>query len=143
MMATDRQNDSANGDGFAHDIRQKAIDAYGDARDGVSRAGRKASDGIVEAPLVALAGGFAVGALIASLLPRTRTESDYLQPLANRLKDNARTAADAAREAGSARLRELGLTPDAGKDVVRNVFEGVGDAAKTSAQAAIGTVKKS
>ena len=46
--------------------RQRAIEAYGSARG-------RASDTLNEAPLIALAGGIAAGALIAALLPRTRT----------------------------------------------------------------------
>ena len=49
--------------------REKAIEAYDSARDSVTNAGRKAGDGIDQAPLVALAGGLAVGALLAVLLP--------------------------------------------------------------------------
>ena len=123
-------------------MRQKARDAYDGARESVSQAGRRASDGIDEAPLIALAGGFAVGALIASLLPKTKAEEDLIRPTARRLKDKASTAASAAKEAGTDRLRELGLTPDAGKEKIRSVFEGVSDAARTSAQAAAGTVRK-
>ena len=121
--------------------RDRASSAYDSTREGVSRAGRRAADGIDEAPLIALAGGFAVGALIASLLPRTRAEEDLIRPTALMLKDKATTAASAAKDAGTQRLRELGLTPDAGREKLREVAEGVGDAARTSAKAAAGTVR--
>jgi hypothetical protein len=39
--------------------RQRAIEAYENARDGVASAGRRARDGLGEAPLIALAGGIA------------------------------------------------------------------------------------
>ena len=48
--------------------RQRAIEAYEGARD-------RASDTFSQAPLIALAGGIAAGALIAALLPRTEMES--------------------------------------------------------------------
>ena len=104
-------------------------------------AGRKATDTLTEAPLIALAGGLAAGALIAALLPKTRTEEKMLRPVGKRLTGTARDAANAAREAGSQRLEELGLTRDAGIDTIRSILKGAGDAAKTSAQAAVGTVR--
>jgi hypothetical protein len=121
--------------------RQKAIDAYDSARDRVSDAGRKATDTLTEAPLIALAGGLAAGALLAALLPKTRSEQKLLGPVGEKLTGTARAAADAAREAGTARLEELGLTRDAGVDTIKSILKGAGDAAKTSAQAAVSTVR--
>lgn len=138
---TTRTNETDDRGGRSQQVRQKAVEAYDNARQGVSRAGRRATDGIDEAPLIALAGGLAIGALVASLLPKTEKEKELLRPVSKKLKENARTAADAAREAGTSRLRELGLTPDAGRDALKNVVQGVGDAARTSAQAAVGTVR--
>jgi len=48
--------------------RQRAIDAYEGARE-------RAAGSLSEAPLLALAGGLAAGALIAALLPRTKAET--------------------------------------------------------------------
>lgn len=114
--------------------RQRAIEAYGNAR-------TRANDALDEAPLIALAGGLAAGALIAALLPRTRTEERLVRPYANRAKDTARSAAQAAKEAGRDRLNELGLTPDRGKDAVRSIIDGAREAARASAQAAAGSVR--
>lgn len=114
--------------------RQRAIEAYGSARN-------RTSDALDEAPLIALAGGLAAGALIAALLPRTRTEERLVRPYANRAKETARSAAQAAREAGRDRLNELGLTPDKGKNAVRSIIDGARDAARASAQAAAGSVR--
>lgn len=138
----DRTQASGGRGGRTEDVRQKAIHAYDGARESVAQASRRASDGIDEAPLIALAGGFAVGALIASLLPKTQTETEMLRPVSKKLTDKAKTAADAAREAGTSRLRELGLTPDAGREKIREVVQGVEEAARTSAQAAVGAVRK-
>ena len=79
---------------------------------------------------------------MASLLPKTETEEELLRPVGRKVSQSARTAAEAARQAGTDRLRELGLTPDAGREALRNVVDGVGDAAKTSAQAAVGAVRQ-
>ena len=114
--------------------RQRAIEAYGSARG-------RASDTLNEAPLIALAGGIAAGALIAALLPRTRTEERLVRPVANRAKDTARAAAQAAKDAGRSRLDELGLTKDRGADTVRSIIDGAREAARASAEAALGTVR--
>jgi hypothetical protein len=53
----------------------------------------------------------------------------------------AKSAAQAAKEAGRGRLSELGLTPDKGKEAVRSIIDGAREAARASAQAAAGTVR--
>jgi hypothetical protein len=114
--------------------RQRAIEAYEGARD-------RAADTLGQAPLLALAGGIAAGALIAALLPRTETESRLMRPTARRVKNKARTAFDAARDTGSQRLDELGLSRDKGEATIRNLLEGLTDAAKASANAAADAVR--
>lgn len=121
--------------------RQRAVDAYDNARDRVADAGKKAGDTLGEAPLMALAGGIAAGALLAALLPKSKAEQKLLGPVGERLTGTAKAAAEAAKEAGTARLEELGLTRDAGVDTIKSILKGAGDAAKSSAQAAVGTVR--
>lgn len=139
----DRQTQGSNDadSGIAGNVRQKAVEAYDSARDSVGQVGTKATDAIDEAPLIALAGGIAAGALLAALLPRTRAESDLLRPVGNRLTDTAKAAANAARDAGTQKLQELGLTREAGMDTLKSIVTGASDAAKASAQAAVSTVK--
>ena len=127
--------------GFTGSVRQRAIDAYDNARESAASAGRKAGDALTEAPLIAIAGGLAAGALIAALLPRTRVESEALRPVGKRVTGTAKAAVRAAKEAGTERLSELGLTKDKGADTIRSIFEGAADAAKVSAQAAVGAVR--
>lgn len=127
--------------GLANQARQRAIDAYGSARETVSGARQRTADGLSEAPLIAIAGGIAAGALIAALLPRTQTESKALRPVGKRLTDTAKAAAATAKDTGTQRLAELGLTPERGKDTLRSIFEGVTEAAKSSAQAALSTAR--
>jgi hypothetical protein len=122
--------------------RQRAIEAYGSARERVGDAGRKAAGTLQEAPLIALAAGLAAGAAIAALLPRTRTEERVLKPVTDKAREQARTAYAAAKDAGRGRLDELGLTPERGSDAVRSIIEGATDAAKASAQAAFGAVRR-
>jgi hypothetical protein len=94
-----------------------------------------------EAPLIAIAGGLAAGALIAALLPRTQAETKALRPVGKRLTDTAKAAAATAKDTGTQRLAELGLTPERGKETLRSILDGVTDAAKTSAQAALSTAR--
>lgn len=110
--------------------RQRAIEAYESARD-------KTSDALSEAPLIALAGGLAAGALIAALLPRTDAETRAIRPTARRVKQSARAAVRAARETGTQRLEELGLTREKAEETVRSLLDGVSDAAKASGNAAL------
>lgn len=129
-------NDRTSGSAEERDtgLRQRAIDSYGSALDSASAAGERAGDAITEAPLIALGAGLAAGALIGALIPATRRERDLLRPYGERVGTAARGAADAARKAGSEKLRELGLTPDL-------LAERASEAAKATAQAAIGTLR--
>ncbi|MEO5578835.1 MAG: hypothetical protein ABIR25_07285, partial [Sphingomicrobium sp.] len=94
--------------------RERAITAYDSARDGAAEASRKVSDQLGEAPLAVIAGGIAAGAILAALLPVSRREKQLLAPVTDSLRDKASAAVNAAKDAGSARLGELGLTRDAG-----------------------------
>ena len=115
--------------------RQRAIEAYDSARDRVS-------DTLGEAPLIALAGGLAAGALIAALLPRTRSEARLVRPTARRVRDTARAAYNAAKDTGTERLDELGLNREKGEKTIRSLLEGVTEAARASGQAALDAARK-
>ena len=130
------------GTSFTGTARQRAIEAYDNARDGVTGVGRKAAGTLTEAPLVALAGVAAAGALIAALLPQTKAESRALRPTVRRVRNGAKAAIDAARETGTERLTELGLTREKGEETIRSLFQGVTEAAKASGQAALDAAKE-
>jgi hypothetical protein len=121
------------GDGAT--ARQRAIEAYEGARD-------RTASALSEAPLIALAGGIAAGALIAALLPRTDAETRAIRPTARRVKATARSAFNAAKETGTQRLDELGLNREKGEETVRSLLQGVTDAAKASGQAALDAARK-
>lgn len=116
--------------------RERAIEAYESARD-------TTVDTLGEAPLLALAGGLAAGALIAALLPRTDAETRAIRPTARRVKDTARAAYDAAKDTGSQRLDELGLSKGKAEDTIRSLLDGLTDAAKASANAAVDAARNS
>ena len=110
--------------------RQLAIEAYEGARD-------RAADTLGQAPLLALAGGLAAGALIAALLPRTDTESRLVRPTARRVRKTANAALDAARDTGSQRLDEIGLNRSKGEQTIRKLLDELTETAKASANAAL------
>lgn len=116
--------------GDAYDsARTAAVDAYDAARDKAALAGKKTGDGIDEAPLIALAGGLAVGVLLAALLPRTEREDKLLGPIGEKITGGAKNAVEAAKEAGRDKLAELNLTRDAGTSALEQIIRGVSDAA--------------
>jgi ElaB/YqjD/DUF883 family membrane-anchored ribosome-binding protein len=122
--------------GDAYDsARTAAVDAYDSAREKTAAATARANDGIDEAPLIALAGGLAVGVLLAALLPRTDREDKLLGPIGERITGSARTAVDAAREAGRDKMNELNLTRNAGASAFQKILKGV-------SEAALGAVKR-
>lgn len=131
------QNASPQGQG----TRERAVAAYDSARDSAAAAGRKASDQLGEAPLALVAGGIAAGAILAALLPVSRRERDLLAPVTDSIKDKAAAAVSAAKDAGQARLDELGLTRDAGGETIRKIVDGATDALKTSAKAGAAKVR--
>jgi hypothetical protein len=134
---TDDDMNAHSGASLTGSARQRAVEAYENARESVSGAGRRAAGSLGEAPLIALAGGLAAGALIAALLPRTDTEKRLVRPTARRVKDTARAAYNAAKDTGGQRLDELGISREKGEATIRSLFEGVADAAKASGQAAL------
>lgn len=110
--------------------RQRAIEAYEDA-------GRRATDTLSEAPLIALAGGIAAGALIAALLPRTSTEEQLVRPTVRRARQSAKAAVKAARQTGKDRLNELGFSRKQGEETLANFLQVLKDTARASADAAV------
>ena len=122
--------------------RERAIEAYDSARERAADAGTKAREGVGQAPLLALGGGLALGALLAAILPKTRAEDKLLRPYGEKITDGAKAAAEAAREAGREKLTELNITRDAGTSAVQSLFKGLGDAARVSGEAALGAVRK-
>lgn len=133
---TDQDNHRSGAHATPASPRQRAIDAYEDARS-------RAEDTLGQAPLIALAGGIAAGALIAALLPRTRTEARLARPTARRVKDSARAAFEAARDTSKERFGELGFSKEKGEETLNNFLQGLKDTAKASVDAASEAVRKS
>lgn len=115
--------------------RQRAIEAYEGTRD-------RAVGTLNEAPLIALAGGIAAGALIAALLPRTQAETRAVRPTARRLRNGVEAAAKAARETSKERFNELGFSRQEGEETFNRFLQGLKDTAKASADAALDAARK-
>ncbi len=69
--------------------------------------GGTASDQIGSSPLIALAGGIALGALIAAVLPQTDGETNLLHPVGAKVTDAGRAQIDKVRDASKAKVDEL------------------------------------
>jgi hypothetical protein len=127
----------SNQDATSPTLRERAIEVYDSTLDRATAASARAG----EMPLLALAGGVVLGAVLAALLPRTRTEDKLLGKVGGRITDGARAAADAAKDAGREKLSELNITRDAGASAVQSLVDGLREAAKTSGEAALGAVR--
>ncbi|HEY0310899.1 MAG TPA: hypothetical protein VGC56_00240 [Allosphingosinicella sp.] len=105
--------------GALSSVRQSGADAYQAARDRTSAAysaareragsvGQRTAEGIDSAPMVAIAGGLALGALLGALLPRSSREEELLRPVGQKLSETARGAIDNARETARDQIGDLG-----------------------------------
>ena len=105
------------------------------------KAGHKASESIDAFPVAAVLGGLAVGAVIGALLPRTRQEEGLLGSIGGTLNDRARDAMNAARDAGQAKLDELGISKDAAGKQVGKLIESLATVAESAGTAAVDAVR--
>ena len=114
--------------------RQRAIEAYEGARD-------RATD--------TLGAGAAARACRRDRRRRAdrcpaaahRDRNAARPPTARRVKDSARAAVEAARDTGTQRLDELGISREKGEETIRSLLDGLTDAAKASANAAVDAVR--
>lgn len=123
---------------LANEKLQETADA---ARAGLNIVKTKAGEGVETFPVAALIGGLAVGAVIGALLPRTKKEAEYLGPIGGQINERARAAAFAARDAGQAKLNELGLSTDAAGKQVGKLIEAVAEVAETAGTAAVEAIR--
>ncbi len=112
------------------------------AADRLSAVSEKTASGIEANPVVALIAGIAIGAVVGALLPRTERETAVLGGIGARLGDAAKAALLAAREAGEAKIDEVGLNADAARDQAKKLFTHVGEVATAAGQAAVGAARE-
>jgi ElaB/YqjD/DUF883 family membrane-anchored ribosome-binding protein len=87
--------------------REKTRASFSGVRERAADVGRRTGEEIAANPMAAVAGGLAVGALVAALLPRTEREAQLLGGVGGRINDAAREAARSAADAGRAQVEEI------------------------------------
>jgi hypothetical protein len=87
--------------------RERTSSAYEAARSRATRVGREASEQLTVYPVAAVVGGFAVGALLAVLLPGTKGEKKLLGNTGKKITEAARDVAQRGFDAGKDQLEEL------------------------------------
>lgn len=130
---------------------QKAVDRARDtASDAVERARAAANDAVGtaaravdDAPLSALAGAIAIGAVAAALIPATARELQLLGPLGDRARGALDDAFRAAKSAGVEQLTTKGITQTAISSGLGTVVGHFVSAALEASKAASESVRKS
>lgn len=122
--------------------RTKLRDGAAATRVRAQAAREKARDGLSGNPLTAVAGGLALGAIIAALLPKTQRERRLVGPVSRSVKSTAKTAAKVASNVAKAELVALGVSSDAARKQVRELAGKIGKAASSAGEAAAKTVRK-
>jgi ElaB/YqjD/DUF883 family membrane-anchored ribosome-binding protein len=112
MASNDRNGTSNSGArGKAAEVfetaRERTASAYETARDRASAVTRQATEQMSVYPVAAVFGGFAVGALLATLLPRSEREDKLLGKTGRRLTEVAREAAQKGIDAGKGQIEEI------------------------------------
>lgn len=87
--------------------RARTTAAFAGVRERAAGAGRRAGEEIEAYPMAAIAGGLALGGLVAALLPRTERENELLGGVGTRINEAARDAARSAADAGRAQVEEI------------------------------------
>jgi ElaB/YqjD/DUF883 family membrane-anchored ribosome-binding protein len=122
--------------------RDKAGEALETARAKASLTARRAAEGIEENPIAALVGGLALGAIAGVLLPASRKESELLAPIGSKVGEAAKIATQAAREAGQAKLDELGLSRERAREQVGKLVDNAVKVAGEASGAAARSVRQ-
>jgi hypothetical protein len=121
--------------------RERANDAYAAARERAKLAGDTAAGRLDANPIVALLGGLVVGVALGALLPRTERETKVLGGVGGRLNDLAQEALNAAKDAGQAKLADLGLTQENAREQIHALIDGALAAATSAGTAAVDTAR--
>jgi vacuolar-type H+-ATPase subunit H len=87
--------------------RERTASAYEAARRSAGDVTRQAGEQLAVYPVAAVIGGFAVGALVAALLPASEREGQLLGKTGRRLTDAAREAAQKGLDAGKSQIEEI------------------------------------
>ena len=125
--------DNQHGDDGKRARIAKPIDS---ARSIAIDAAEKTAQAIEGNPMSVIVGGLAVGVIAGAMLPHGEREGDLLRPIGSRLKDGAKMALRAARDAGMAELAAAGISRDAARQQVSKLIDAVSQAAARAGDAA-------
>jgi ElaB/YqjD/DUF883 family membrane-anchored ribosome-binding protein len=106
------------------------------------KAGDTTTQTIDKNPLVIVAGGLAIGAIVGMLLPKTDREKKVLGKAGKIVNDTAKRATDAAKQAGKSRVDELGLNADSMREQFRDLVGKASEAVKAAGKAAANEARK-
>ena len=106
------------------------------------KAGDTTSQSIDKNPLVLLAGGLAIGAIAALLIPTTKKEQKAFGKVGKKLNKTAKRAVDAAKSAGKEKVDNLGLNQDSLRDQFRDLVSKASEAVKAAGKAAADEARK-
>lgn len=122
-------------------VSDKVATAYAAAREGAATAAHGTASRLEGNPLVAVAGGLALGAIAAALIPRSDRERELLAPVGARIAEMGKAALDAARTAGLDALEEAGISQDNARTQASRLFEQAVKAAGAAGTAAVGAAR--
>lgn len=102
-------------------------------RDDIAQAGGRAYDFVRQNPLGVFFGVAAVGFLLGSLVPGTDLEQERLGPIAERIKETAKTTVDSAMHEGRAVIAEtMQNVQNSAQDTLKQHAQNVATAAQQS-----------
>jgi ElaB/YqjD/DUF883 family membrane-anchored ribosome-binding protein len=105
--------------------RERTLSAYEAARSRARDVTRDASDQLSVYPVGAVIGGFALGALLAAVLPRTEGEDNLLGRTGKKITGVAKEAAQRGLDAGKEQIEQLrGRTAQRVGEAVADVVAG-------------------
>ena len=106
------------------------------------KAGETTSQTIDKNPLAILAGGLAIGAIAALLIPTTKREQKAFGKVGKKLNKTAKRAVEAAKSAGKEKVDSLGLNQDSLRDQFRDLVSKASEAVKAAGTAAADEARK-
>lgn len=122
--------------------KQRAAELLGDGKEKsiaitketARKAVTKSEETIEKSPLSVLAGGLALGAVLAALLPRTKTETRAVGAAGRAVNDAAKKTYETAKDIAQEQAAELGFNGDTFRDQVKEWLGKAFEAAKSAAK---------
>ena len=139
---TDPVQQKAAGDRLGKDMTNAVVEATDRVRQRASEALTVGAKAVDDAPLTALAGALAIGAVVAALIPTSSRELNNVGPLGTKLRGLLDEAFHAAKSAGMAHLTTQGLTSAALTSGLGQSIGHLVTAAMAASNAASTTVRK-